>query len=363
MQDPAFKTQLFRFVDVLPSLTSSSEIVGHLREYLGDRAVELHPALKGGLAVAGLAPAIVAGPVKANITAMARQFVVGETPAEVVAHVLRRAKEGIAVTVDLLGERVLTEAEAGAFARRNLDLLDQVAAALREHPEPCFSDLARGGPLPRLNVSVKASALMPELPPPDFDRAVATVTARVYPILRRARECGAFINLDMESFDQKALTLELFRRVLAESEFAGGPPVGIALQAYLRDTEGDLHDLVVWARRHGRRFTLRLVKGAYWDQEAVLAAQRGWPTPVWSQKAETDLCFERLTAALLANRDVIDPAFATHNIGPRQRHGRGRAQGHRPAGLRVPASLRHGRRPQGRAPKPRPPRPGILPRG
>jgi RHH-type transcriptional regulator, proline utilization regulon repressor / proline dehydrogenase / delta 1-pyrroline-5-carboxylate dehydrogenase len=30
MKDPAFKAQLFRFVDVLPSLNSSSEIVRHL---------------------------------------------------------------------------------------------------------------------------------------------------------------------------------------------------------------------------------------------------------------------------------------------------------------------------------------------
>ena len=46
MKDPVFKTQLFRFVDVLPSLTSSADIVRHLQEYLGDKAVELNPALK-----------------------------------------------------------------------------------------------------------------------------------------------------------------------------------------------------------------------------------------------------------------------------------------------------------------------------
>ena len=50
MKDPVFKTQLFRFVDVLPSLNSSAEIVRHLQEYLGDKAVELNPALKAGLA-------------------------------------------------------------------------------------------------------------------------------------------------------------------------------------------------------------------------------------------------------------------------------------------------------------------------
>jgi hypothetical protein len=50
MRDEAFKAQLFRFVDALPSLRSSGEIVRHLKEYLGDQAVELSRAMKGGLA-------------------------------------------------------------------------------------------------------------------------------------------------------------------------------------------------------------------------------------------------------------------------------------------------------------------------
>src|SRR5688572_13060603 len=62
LKDPAFKTQLFRFVDVLPALKSNSEIVRHLQEYLGDRAVALSPALQVGLAASALAPALVAGP-------------------------------------------------------------------------------------------------------------------------------------------------------------------------------------------------------------------------------------------------------------------------------------------------------------
>ena len=79
MKDSVFKTQLFRFVDVLPSLNSSAEIVRHLQEYLGDKAVELNPALKAGLAASSFAPALVATPVKAQIVDMAGQFVAGET--------------------------------------------------------------------------------------------------------------------------------------------------------------------------------------------------------------------------------------------------------------------------------------------
>src|SRR5258708_35086846 len=79
MKDPVFKTQLFRFVDVLPSLHSSAEIVRHLQEYLGDKAVELNPALRAGLAASSFAPALVARPVKAQIVDMAGPLLPRET--------------------------------------------------------------------------------------------------------------------------------------------------------------------------------------------------------------------------------------------------------------------------------------------
>ena len=58
---------------------------------------------------------------------------------------------------------------------------------------------------------------------------------------------------------------------------------------------------------------MRLVKGAYWDYETVMAHQRHWPVPVFSQKAETDANFERLSLFLLENAAIVDAAFATHN--------------------------------------------------
>src|SRR5690606_38928602 len=60
--------------------------------------------------------------------------------------------------------------------------------------------------------------------------------------------------------------------------------------------------------------TVRLVKGAYWDFENVRAQQRNWPVPVWSEKAETDAHFEKLSLIMLENTDLIAPAFATHNV-------------------------------------------------
>jgi RHH-type proline utilization regulon transcriptional repressor/proline dehydrogenase/delta 1-pyrroline-5-carboxylate dehydrogenase len=326
MRDPAFKAQLFRFVDVLPALKSNEDVVRHLREYLGDKAVELSPTLKAGLAASALAPGLVAGPVKANVVSMAAQFVAGESPGDLVKQLRANAKKGIATTIDLLGETVVSEKEADAFLQRNLDVLETVAKALAQEPEPGFSDLGPYGPLPRLNLSVKISALSPDVFPADPERSIDALKQRLRPILRRAREVGAFINFDMESYRLKDLTIALFKSILAESEFrpqlsALNPQlrsslatIGIAQQAYLRDCELDLRDLIAWARRRNHPIGVRLVKGAYWDFETILAQQRSWPIPVWARKSESDANFEKLSLLLLENIDVISPAFATHNV-------------------------------------------------
>ncbi|MDO8545674.1 MAG: L-glutamate gamma-semialdehyde dehydrogenase [Opitutaceae bacterium] len=326
MKDPAFKAQLFRFVDVLPALKSSAEIVRHLQEYLGDKAVALNPAMKVGLAASSFAPALVAGPVKANVVGMARQFVAGETPEDLVTQLRKNARAGVATTIDLLGETVVSEAEADVFLQRNLDVLDTVTDALAKDPTPSASDVGPDGPLPRLNLSVKISALTPEVHPADPEHSIEALKKRLRPILRRAAEVGAFINFDMESYKLKDLTLALFKSILEEPEFAvasasaasgrssSQATIGIALQAYLRECERDLLELIAWARKNKRPIGVRLVKGAYWDYETILARQREWPVPVWEQKAESDANFEKLSVLLLENVDVISPAFATHNV-------------------------------------------------
>jgi RHH-type proline utilization regulon transcriptional repressor/proline dehydrogenase/delta 1-pyrroline-5-carboxylate dehydrogenase len=314
MKDPVFKTQLFRFVDVLPSLTSSGEIVRHLQEYLGDKAVALNPALKAGLAASSFAPALVATPVKAQIVDMAGQFVAGQTGEDLIRQIKKNAKLGVATTIDLLGEAVVNEAEADVFLRRNLEILDSVSAHFTREPEPCFSDLGPNGPIPRLNLSVKISALTPDVHPADPDNSIAALKERLRPILRRATEVGALINFDMESYKLKDLTLALFKSIFEEPEFAQKPAIGIAVQAYLRDCEADLRDLIAWARAHRRPLSVRLVKGAYWDYETILAQQREWPIPVWQKKPESDANYEKLTLLLLENIDLITPNFASHNV-------------------------------------------------
>jgi RHH-type transcriptional regulator, proline utilization regulon repressor / proline dehydrogenase / delta 1-pyrroline-5-carboxylate dehydrogenase len=167
--------------------------------------------------------------------------------------------------------------------------------------------------LPRVNLSVKASSLCARFDPLDPDSEKA-VRERLRPLFREAARLEAALTLDMEQYSFKDLTLEIFRSLLEESEFASEPYAIIALQAYLRDTQRDVKTLVQWARARKRRIGVRLVKGAYWDSEITWARQKGWPIPVFLDKAETDANYERLSRLLLESHDVIDAAFGSHNI-------------------------------------------------
>ncbi len=313
MRDEHFKTQLFRFVDVLPMLASSGEVARHLKEYLGEEQLELSPALRVGLKAAGGASWLFGAGVKVQVTGMARQFMLGNDEKEIISTLRKLHEQDIAFTVDILGEAVVSEVEADRYAQRYLQLMDFLAPAIARWPHPCRSNESPQGQLPPLNVSVKVSALYSQIHPADPDTAIERITARLRPILRRAGELGAFINLDMESYALKELTIRLFKTVFAETEFASQPACGLAFQAYLKECEADLNGMIDWARKHTRRVTVRLVKGAYWDYETVIAHQRGWPVPVFAHKAETDANFEKLSLLLLQNDEAVASAFGTHN--------------------------------------------------
>jgi RHH-type proline utilization regulon transcriptional repressor/proline dehydrogenase/delta 1-pyrroline-5-carboxylate dehydrogenase len=163
-------------------------------------------------------------------------------------------------------------------------------------------------------VSVKLSALYSQFDPIDPAGTSRVVRERLRPILHAARRRRAFVNFDMEQYSSKDLTIQIFQEALSEPDFRDWPDVGIAIQAYLRDTDQDLPKLCEWAKRRGTPVWVRLVKGAYWDYETIMARQLGWPIPVWQRKWESDAAYERLTRFMLENRRWIRPAFASHNI-------------------------------------------------
>jgi len=309
MRDEQFKVQLFRFVDVLPSLRGSGEIIEHLNEYFSDNG--FGPLVNTGVRLARIVP-WVSGPIlRWNVSGMARQFIAGRNPDDVMATLRKRRAQKIGFTVDLLGEAVVSEADADKYAARYLDLLEKLAQETKSWTDP----LGKNSKLfPVVNLSVKLSALYSQMNPASPADAFAHLAPKLRPLLRRARELGAFINFDMESYAHKNTTLELFKTILTEDEFKDWPHVGIVIQAYLRDSEADLRDLIEWGRKRGTRFAVRLVKGAYWDYETTKSLQNGWACPVYFQKPQSDANFETLTRLLLENEPIVTAAFGSHNI-------------------------------------------------
>ena len=317
MSNPGLRVQLFRFIDCLPALHSKSEISAHLQEYLGDESVELPASLKGMLNFASpdsMPGQVAATTVSTAVETLAHKYIAGENIQQVLKTIERLRKEKMAFTIDLLGEAVITEAEAKSYLNRYVDLMTQLATAAKNWKPVAAIDLAEGEELAQVQVSVKLTAFYSQFDPLDAQGSEERVSDRIRTLLRRAKELGVSVHFDMEQYSYKDLTLSILKQILIEEEFRHRTDVGITIQAYLRDSEQDTKDLIAWAKQRGYPLTVRLVKGAYWDQETIKAAQKDWQQPVFNDKAATDANFETITELLLENHEYVYSAIGSHNV-------------------------------------------------
>lgn len=293
LRDPALRNALFQFIDVLPQLERAEDVAAHFNSYLGQYRLG---GVWGRLLQLGN-HRWAAAAVRTSVKRMARLFLVEDQPAALRRVLLALQRIPAEATVDAVGEAVLTEAEADRYMGRCLELLRGSAAAAGRAP----------------HLSLKLTALTPRFDPLDAAGTRQRVLRRLRPLLVEVRRTRAALTIDMEHYELKTLILEIFHALL-EEEADGKWQPGIALQAYLPDTERDLAELICWARQRECRVGIRLVKGAYWDTEVAFAQQRRWPLPVFRGKAETDASYERLTRQLFENHDIIYPALASHNL-------------------------------------------------
>ena len=316
-RDAELRAALFRLVDVTPATRSLDDLARHLGAYLeevGDRPPPIEAAMKASGSRAGRQALGVAA--AGGVRHMAHRFIVGESPRDALKALRDLWEGGAAASVDLLGETTVTREEADRYAARCLDALEVMAAAVPEWPARPALEVDSLGPLPRVNLSVKVSALTPLMRPEAPEKGRDDAAARMRPLLRRAKELNAHLHIDMESLDAFETTMELVHELLDEPEFRDGPSSGVVLQAYLRESPEQLDRLMGWARASSRRppLTVRLVKGAYWDHEVVEARQHGWTPPVFEVKADSDRNFEELTRRLLDARPLFRVAIASHNL-------------------------------------------------
>jgi RHH-type proline utilization regulon transcriptional repressor/proline dehydrogenase/delta 1-pyrroline-5-carboxylate dehydrogenase len=316
-QDQELRAALFRFVDVTPACRNLDDLARHLTAYL-EEVGERPPPIEAAIRMSGTKPGRTALGIAAaaGVRRMAHRFIVGETPKRAVRAIGQLWERGAAVSLDLLGEATVTQAEADRYAARCMDALETLAEAAPRWPSRPALEADSLGPLPRVNLSVKVSALSPLLRPEAPDVGRDDAARRMRPLLVRAKELGAHLHIDMESVDTLEATLDLVVDMLDEPELRDGPSTGVVMQAYLRESPDQLERVIEWARATDRQppLVVRLVKGAYWDHEVVEARQHGWTPPVFEQKAESDRNFEALTRCLLEAWPHVRPAIASHNL-------------------------------------------------
>ena len=319
MKDPEFKVQFFRFVDAFPTFRSSDAVHEHFADYMSQPGVKPPPGMELGLRAGGLAKGLMASTISSSIKTMAGKFIAGTDARTALPGLRALWDDGIAFSVDLLGEVCVSDLEANDYQRKYLDLIQNLPSDVAGwKPQPRLES-DHLGPIPRTNVSVKISALSARCDPIDTEGSINDLQKRLLPILETARDRGVFVNFDMEHHALKDFTIELFQRCCERIDFQAG----LAMQAYLKSGVEDAKKMADWARRAKRLVTVRLVKGAYWDAETIKAEQNGWPCPVWNSKWQTDACFERMSDAFLdatpkdktaAAQGGIKLALGSHNV-------------------------------------------------
>jgi RHH-type transcriptional regulator, proline utilization regulon repressor / proline dehydrogenase / delta 1-pyrroline-5-carboxylate dehydrogenase len=317
LKDEALKVQLFRFVDVLPMLRDSRQVAQHLEEYFNSPGQQFPAFMSWGASLAGLSrltASIGAAAIRHSVEDMAKTFISGTAPADAIKAIAAYRKKNLAATLDQLGEAVVSEPEADTYHQKYMAILDELIRVAPSWPANPQLDSDAKGAIPRINLSVKLSSLYSQLDPIDVQGSERGLSRRLEELLDRAQTAGAFVNIDMEDYRLKDLTLRIFKDVASLPKYRASRNLGIVLQAYLKDTEKDLAELTSWAKQRGTPVTVRLVKGAYWDYETIHAQQHGWPIPVYSHKWESDAAFERCARQLLEAYPHLEAAFGSHNV-------------------------------------------------
>ena len=234
---------------------------------------------------------------------MAEQFVMGQT----IADALRRAQpleqQGYRLSYDMLGEAAVSAADAERYFQQYAAALDAIAAASH-----------RATLVERSGLSVKLSALHPRYEAAQRERVLAELVPKLTELARQAARAGVNLTVDAEESHRLMLSLEIFEALARDPALRDWEGLGLAVQAYQKRAVHVIDWLVALAADTGRRWMVRLVKGAYWDTEIKLAQQLGLDYPVFTRKAATDVSYLACAQRLLQASGQVFPQFATHNV-------------------------------------------------
>ena len=311
--DERFRASVLRYMDVLASLDydrGGQEAKRLAQEYFGRSFPGIPLALRWLLRVArseGVPAVVVGQSARRSAELFARRFITPPGADTVGATTRYLAERGRYPSFDLLGEAVLSDEEARSYTERYLALLQQLSA------DPA-AGARTAGDVAALQVSLKLSSLTAHFSPLDPAGTLRRVREPLEAILAAAERAGIGVTIDMEQYEYRDLTWELFRQVCGRGQrFGGWPDIGIVHQGYLRDSARHGEEMIAFARERGVPFQVRLVKGAYWDYETITADAQRWPPPVFTEKTATDRNFERVLELFIAAHPRLRVAVGSHN--------------------------------------------------
>ncbi len=228
-------------------------------------------------------------------------FVLGQTIDEALDRAGRHRE--FLYSFDMLGEGARTAADAERYFEAYAGAIAAIGRSARNAAMPN-----------RPGISVKLSALHPRYEPTSRERVLKELVPRLVELAQLAKKDALNFTVDAEEADRLELSLDVIAAALRDPSLAGWDGFGLAVQAYQKRAGAVINWIADMAAALDRRLTVRLVKGAYWDNEIKRAQERGLADyPVFSRKAMTDLCYLDCARRLLALRPRLYPQFATHN--------------------------------------------------
>ena len=234
---------------------------------------------------------------------LGNQFVTGQTIDEAIKNGQANEARGYRYSYDMLGEAALTEADARNYYASYETAIHAIGKASNGRG-------IKNGP----GISVKLSALHPRYSRAQRARVMEELLPRMRQLVLLAKHYDIGLNIDAEEADRLELSLDLMEALAYDPELAGFEGIGFVVQAYQKRCPFAIDFLIDLAKRSGRKFMVRLVKGAYWDAEIKRAQVDGMSGyPVYTRKVYTDVSYLVCAQKLLGATDVIYPQFATHN--------------------------------------------------
>ena len=230
------------------------------------------------------------------------EFVVGRSIEEALARSAREPEVALC-SFDMLGEGARTQDDAQRYLASYEHAIDVIGAAAQGRP-----------PQEASSISIKLSALESRYSLLQRERVMQRLVPLVSALARRAAALGIQLTIDAEEADRLDLSLDVIEALAKDAATRDWPGLGLAVQAYGKRALDVIDWTAAAARTYGRRMTVRLVKGAYWDSEIKRAQERGLDGyPVFTRKVTTDVSYLACVGRLFSHADVIYPQFATHN--------------------------------------------------